>query len=177
MIRRVRTLAVAAVAAAVLAGCTQVPGTAAVVNGQRITERDVTDAGQTIKAVFGEAQPASVAVDLLVNEPIFTRVSAAHGIEISDDAVKQFFIDYAAQNTGQEVTQADFTPAGIDVARLLWLSSQLSGQADADQIGQELTQARQDAEIEVNPRYGEYDEAGQLVPVQLPWIAAAPAAG
>lgn len=171
MTRSLRKIAVLAAAAAVLAGCAQSPGTAAVVNGERISERDLVDAGQTIAAVFQQEESSAVVLNMLINEPIFTAVGKDHGIEITDQALQE----YVTSVIEAEVSDEDFTPAGLDLLRVVWVSSQMQGNEDRDAISAELVEAWQTAEVVVNPRYGEFNEQGGLVPIERPWIAASPA--
>lgn len=176
MVRRKQLLSALAVAVAVgVAGCSAQPGTAAVVNGTRITEDQLDDA--TLEYVDLTGQPAEPAVVLntLIAADVFPAIAAKHGLALSDQQVEQRF-EELAQQQGAKVPEGGFSPAFIDLGHYLFAAAAAQQSADAQAVSEEFSAAMSDATIEVNPRYGEVTKEGAIQPVQHPWIVQTPEA-
>lgn len=159
-------------AAALLGGCAQPPGTAAVVNGERITEQQVAAASETFAALLGSVPSGAAIVDALVKEAVVTPVAANYGLTASDADVVQYLGEYAIATGTEPLAAEDYTAAGLLAGRYLVLMGEAQGSPNADVIITDVLTAFRTAEIEVSPRYGDYDENGQLLPVVQPWTTA-----
>ena len=156
------------VSAALLGGCAQLPGTAATVDGARVTEGDVADATQDFEQLLGSAPNAVAVVDALVKEKVVTPVAAEYGITASDAQVVDYFGEYSA-STGAEPLE-EFSEAGLQVGRYLYLMGEAQLSEDAMGISEDMLAAVEAADIEVSDRYGAYNEGGELLPVEHPWL-------
>ncbi|NHB84339.1 hypothetical protein G7085_06235 [Tessaracoccus sp. HDW20] len=146
--------AVAAVAAVTLLGaCSPAASTAAVLNGEVITEASID------QAMTGCAEALQVDTSQLVRQgavqtmalaSVFDSVVADFG-EFSDDQVDKL----GASQGGQSAAML----GNEDCRRLARDSVKVSLLGQLDQ--QVVTQALQSADIELNPRYGRWDPTDQ----------------
>ena len=155
-------VAAAAVGVLALSAC-GTANTAAVVNGQRITERDAQDAVTQIH----EAQPSSTldtpnAVASLVMAIFINRVADAAGKGLSDSAARAAVTEIP-----------DPTPATLELVKASLSWNQLT---NAEQT--QAVDAAAKSHIVLNPRYGTFDgKSSQLFGKSAPnWIKAQPAA-
>lgn len=154
--------------AALLGGCAQLPGTAASVNGERISEGQVADAAVTFEKLLGSTPNAGALVDFLVKERVVTPVAAEYGLTASDAQVVEFLGQYA---TGAEPLAAEeVSPAAVQVGRYLYLMGAAQQSDDVEELSADLLAAFQGADIEVSERYGTYSENGELAAVAHPWL-------
>lgn len=174
MSRRPLRLAALVAAAALVAGC-QAPGTAAVVNGERITDREVTEFVEDQNRILPQ-NPVTLAdgVTSLTFERIMTPVAASYDVGISDQQAVELINQTLVSMGEPEVTEADLSQAVIDVYRAILFTFEMQ----TSEIGGELAVAMQDAimeaDVEVNPRYGLQGSDGVLFePFLHPWIAGA----
>ena len=166
-----RSLAAALVASAALLGaCSPMPGTAAVVDGERITERHVTDASATFAELLGSAPSTAAVLDALVKEKVVTPVAEEFGITASDAQVVDYFAEYSASTGAEPLEESAFTPAGLRVGRYLYLMGEAQMSEDVQEISTGMLEAFQSADIEVSARYGAYNENGELLPTVHPWL-------
>ncbi|NCD17613.1 MAG: hypothetical protein EOL91_09960 [Actinobacteria bacterium] len=166
-----RSLAAAlVVSAALLGACSPMPGTAAVVDGARITERHVTDASATFTQLLGSAPNTAAIVDALVKEKVITPVAADFGLTASDAQVVEYFGEYTASTGAEPLPESEFTPAGLQVGRYLYLMGEAQMSEDVQEISVSMLEAFQTADIEVSARYGGYNENGELLPTAHPWL-------
>lgn len=164
--RRVLVPALAAglVASFALAGCSQVEqtGTAAVVNGERITDDEVQTATREITAQpnLDTVTPSQV-LQMLAYGKIADPLAAKYGKVISDSTVVQALPAFKGAS-----------PATLETLRAnVLLSQSLQSQ---NPFGDAFVKAAKEADISINPRYGSIDRAAQL-PIKdpvVPWIKA-----
>ncbi len=144
-----RIVAAAAAAALLLTGCSAPPSAASVVGGERISDREVRDAGTAIATVTGADAATSVrqaAFDLTLGEAS-RQISVRTGVAVSDAA-------------RQSVIDAD--PAFRQVADLpegaAWAAARSSTYALVEQMGNDrFVQELSKTPITFNPRYGAWD--------------------
>jgi hypothetical protein len=146
------------------------PGTAAVVDGARITERHVTDASATFTQLLGSAPNTAAIVDALVKEKVITPVAEDFGLTASDAQVIEYFGEYSASTGVEPLAESEFTPAGLQVGRYLYLMGEAQMSEDIQEISTSMLEAFQSADIEVSDRYGGYNENGELLPTAHPWL-------
>lgn len=175
--RLVRVLAVTVTGAAALGGCTGQPGAAAVVDGERITVGALQDATAELAPYLQDASPSSVLL-LLVAEPTFEQVAQENGIVVPDDQARAVLDGLAAGGDGTAPAgDGDFSPASLEVARFTLLQQRLQEQENGADLLAEATERLADADVEINPRYGDVDFAAGtgITPVERPWLVPAAA--
>ena len=176
MVRRKQLLSALAVAVAVgVAGCSAQPGTAAVVNGTRITEDQLDDATLEYVDLTGQPAEPTVVLNTLIAADVFPAIAAKHGLALSDQQVEQRFEDLAKQQ-GAKVPEGGFSPAFIELGHYLFAAAAAQSSPEAQAVSQDFSTAMAEAKIEVNPRYGEVSKEGTIQPAQHPWLAQAPEA-
>ncbi len=171
--RRVAVVAAGLAVAAGLSACggTLEPGSAAVVNGRRITVSDVQQATKDVQAAVGPDQAVQQRLMLyyLVVSPYLQRLASSKGQGVSEDDARQQLLQRSVAHP---------SPAGVEVVRALVAQSLLAapdGQPDP-QVVQQMRDLLASSHISVNPRYGTLDEQTLTITApQLNWLVAAPA--
>lgn len=168
MSRTSRTLAALAVGGLLLTGCSQAPNTAALVNGERITETELTSATTMFNDLLPDGMPMASVLDSLVRAELILGIADDFGVEVSDQEVQNLVDAVAAQN-GVE-PPGELSESGRDAIRYVIAVDALSLHPEAAAIQESFAEAFETGEIYVNPRYGEYDEMGYLNPVAPQWL-------
>ena len=160
------------------------PGAAAVVDGQKIPERDISTAVSQWQPVVQQQLTPATMLSTVIRAPIVLEVAADHGISASEEDGAAYLDSLAEQSQIEPPeTYADIT---IEVARMQMVLGTLnSGQVNTDGIAEELTERTNALDVTVNPRYGEWDaqaaSGGFIAPVTPDWLIApaadAPAVG
>lgn len=170
MARPFRSALVLAAAATVLAACSGSPGTAAVIDGERLSDADIAAAGADYAAVTGsEASPGAI-VYTLVDGLILSDIAGEYGVAFSDEEVVEYAEQVATQSGG-EIPEEGLSPTFIELMRVLQVQGALSADPNGQSIVADFSAVRENAEVEVNPRYGALQE-GQLVGTPRDWLAA-----
>lgn len=147
--------AVTAAAALALTGCGRAD-TAAVVDGHVITESGVLAAAEQVTEYASQPMATGDVVNRLVVLPGVLEVLEERGVTISDAA---------ARSAVGSIDRP--TPYLIDLARLDLAIGQLTQEDMA-----EVTSRLQDADVEINPRYGTFvPEQAAVVATSPDWIA------
>lgn len=162
--RRIALAAAGALAALGLTACGSA-NTAAVVNGDVISEQDAQTAAQQITEAFDLQTPLTTtdAVSSLVLAPFVIDAAADSGHPVSAEAAR------AALSAIDDPNEAAVTLVRANSAY------QVLTNADHAAILEEISKA----DVQVNPRYGTFDPSQGVVPNQPNWIKApgrAPAA-
>ena len=166
----IRTTAALAVAGLALAGCAAQPGTAATVNGTTISENEVNEATAEFVALTGREDVTPVAVlNTLVEGEVLDPIATKAGYAVSDAEVQRFFLEQASLAGVSQSPDVD-SKAFLDLGRYLLQYNEIYASPDAQTIFAEAEKARQAADIKLNPRYGQTDEAGDFVPAVRDWI-------
>jgi len=168
--RRIRILGALAATAALVAGCSTLPGTAATVDGVRISESDVASATAMFGRVLGSKPNQAAVVDALVKEKVVTPVAGEHDMVVSDGEVVDFLNQYAVMVGGEVLDRAEVPSSGLAAGRYLSLMDQLSVHENAAEISSQMLGAFQHADIQLSPRYGSYDQNGVLAEATFDWI-------
>ncbi|HYO84836.1 MAG TPA: hypothetical protein VES01_00010 [Dermatophilaceae bacterium] len=164
--RGVTTAAAALVVAVLLTGCgASSPGTAAVVDGQRIEQSDL-DAATLDLAPLGAGGQTIGKKDVLlalILRPFVFDAAQRRGTMVSQSEARAAL---AAQVPDPSQGALDFAQASLVVRKL--------PQQDLIQVQQRLAKAS----ITVNPRYGTFDPTQGMVAAQQNWLVptATPAA-
>ncbi len=165
-----RSIAAAALLAGlVLGGCSAQPGAAAVVNGERISENELDRALIDFAAVTGqEVEPAAM-LGTLVVAPVILQAAADHGVAASDDEAAEL-LDRQAELAGLTPPES-YGHGVLQVAKMTVVNQDMAASPAGAEAIQAVNEGIAQAEIEVSPRYGEFDATtGQVLPQQLPWI-------
>ena len=166
---RKRFMVLAAAGAMVLTGCSQMPNTAATVDGQRITETEVTAATEQLTEVLGTAPETSLVANILMQEKLLAVLMAERGVEVSDDEAIAY-LQSAADSYGTQPPE-DLADSTIAIGRYDLLVSEASASEDVTEISEEFVAELTSDSVQVSPRYGEYDDSGSLVTVTPEWLA------
>jgi hypothetical protein len=166
LVSRGRGALVAAVVGSVLlGGCSAQPGAAGVIDGRTISTDTVEQTVREVEPVLNGAEPANVLGSLLL-APYYIEAAEENGVGISTEETRGM-LDEAAASLGVPAT--DWSRSSIDLVRFFLAAQNLQtlDPAITAAVQEELAAA----DIEVNPRYGTFDEeTGQIVPLDLPWI-------
>ena len=168
--RRVAAAAVTlAGGVALLTGCSGTPGAAAVVNGEVITSEDVRVAVDQLGSLYEQVNTVNV-LSVLVQEPILMDVADEHGIGVSDEEA-EVLLNAAAENAGVDAPD-EYAPSTLAIAKFAKANSKLQDADDAADISDEIAKRIGDADIEVNPRFGDFDADSLtvLAPATPSWI-------
>ena len=156
-----------------VAGCGGAhPGAAAVVNGTTISEDDIDAVAADLQPYVqpGQSVPRQNVLTALIMQPFIADRLKASGKMIS--------LDQAAQALHQAATQGQRSPGNAprpeqwakatkELAQAQ-LGMETLSPADRDRVADALTKAK----ITVNPRYGEFQLPGRVVPLVDNWIDA-----
>lgn len=162
--------AAALLTALALGGCSANPGAAAVVDGQRITEAELQQAVSDFAAVTGQQVDPVAMLGTLVVAPVLIEVGAEHGLAASEDEAIAL-LDRQAEAAGLTAPEDGYGSGVISVAQMTLVNQSLAAAPEGAAAAQEITERISSADVEVSPRYGEFDPSGQIVPQALPWIA------
>ncbi|MFS0706094.1 hypothetical protein AB6N23_16415 [Cellulomonas sp. 179-A 9B4 NHS] len=183
---RARSRATGAAAAALLAAglltaCAGHPGAAAVVDGEAVSTDDLTAALDDLTPVYPGVSPQGV-LTILVTEPFLSQVAAARGVGVSDDQARAFLEQQAVQQLGEEeAARLDFGEQAVVVGRYSLAADAVQAAPDGQAAAEEYRQLVDDADIEVNPRFGTFQDVGVAPPTAPEWVVPeggrAPAAG
>ncbi|GIG38650.1 hypothetical protein [Cellulomonas phragmiteti] len=168
---RVRVVAAAVVVGGVLAGCAGQPGAAAVVDGRTITTAELATAYEQLTPIFNGAGPQDV-LGVLITEPFAAQVAADEGVGVNDEQAMALLRQVAVQAVGEERGAAlEFGPGAIAVARYSLAASALQDLPDAQGAAEAYQERVAAADIEVNPRYGEFTDDLVVAPPAAPsWV-------
>ena len=154
------------IAAGVLAGVLAVSGcatadTAAVVNGQRITEQEVQEAtGQITKAYPDSSLSTSNALSSLVMARFINQVANESGKGLSDSAARAAITEIPEPSA-----------ATLELVKSSLASQQLSSVEQG-----KVVELAKKAQVTMNPRYGTFDAAQVRFDASKPnWLKAEPA--
>lgn len=162
--------AAAAVAGLTLAGCGANPGAAAVVDGHRITEGHLAGAVADFAAVTGQPVDTGAMLGTLIVSPIILGVGAEYGVAASDEEAAAL-LDQQVLVSGTAITDEPYGDGVLDVARIAIVNQGLMASPAGVDAQQQIAERIAAADVEISPRYGDYAEAGAVVPSQFPWIA------
>lgn len=179
--RKLWTLAGATVmVAAILSGCgSAVPGAAAVVGDDRISERELTDkVEQVLRAQGRPVDSASEALvvttlDRMITTSLVNQLAGQEGIEVSQGELDATLANYAEATGGQEafeelLLQQDLAPDSIeDLFRVNILVQKLgmeldptgSPESQSTAVLAAVSQFSEEVGTSVSPRYGTWDGA------------------
>lgn len=149
-------LLVAAVAGAalLLSGCGTV-NTAAVVDGHRITQSGLQEATEQIAQYAPQPMPARDVLTRLIIAPTVLEVLGERDVTITDAAARSRLADIDGP-----------VPYLLDLTKLDLAIGQMT-QEDFTEITSRLTEI----DVDVNPRYGEFNpEQVAVVPATAEWI-------
>lgn len=167
--RTVRGAAVALVLAGLLAGCAARPGTAAMVDGRRIAESEITATFDELGPVLGSATPQSI-LHALITEPTFSDIAGDLGTEVTDEHATDLLDEVFA---GSEQRPDEFGPGSLAIARFQLALDAINAAEDQQAVGQDITDRLAALDVEVNPRFGTFEGATVAAPATPEWIVGA----
>lgn len=168
--RRTAVLAAAAaLGALVLAGCGVQPGVAAQVADRVITQDELERTREDLSQFVQGADAGAVLVAMVVG-PLFVDAAADAGVGVSRDAARTVI----AETTAASGAPAPEVGEGVvEVIRFTMAVQNLQALPDGAEILAEVDESIGGLDIDVNPRYGQFDAlAGAITPEAEPWIVA-----
>lgn len=144
-------LAAVAAAAVLVAGCSPAPSVAAIVGNEEITNEFVDQVISDCQAaVGGEPLTGQVVVGNLTISAVFDAVAAEAGFEFTDDEVAMML-----EQRGMDAATIEMVSgtACMDFVRPVATSMLISSVVDEAT----LVAAVREIDVEINPRYGEWD--------------------
>jgi hypothetical protein len=175
--RRAALLTTAAVLAALpLSGCAPQAGSAAVVDGRRISVGDVQDAYRDLLPLTsGQGESAqSAALRMMIMAPYLRDAGRSLGVMVSDDQIRRA-VDKWAKDNHQRVHLGGSALTVLQASQMLQIlgnSAQQGGPAAP--AFQRMQQRLQKASLSVNPRYGHFDPATlEFTPAAENWLKTA----
>lgn len=188
------SVAALAVAAPLLTGCSadSRPGAAAVVGEETITvsqiQHQVEQARETQYAqedaeslVAATGDLPRVMVQQQVMRHLVEQAAERLGIDATRREVQAERARFQAQFPNEEVMEREVAAIGLgpldqldDFFRMEVLFLKLNERAGPDGINEVLAETAEEVGVEINPRYGEWDNAAGLTETDLPWLRTAP---
>jgi|GEM_PF-3761884 len=169
--RRVAAVSLFAAGAVFTSACTGEVGAAAVVDGERIETSTVQEAVDDL-APLSPGFSQSDALTSLIDGPAWIETASDLGMGLSDQEVHEQLEGFAAE-AGVEKTE--FSDGALDVMRVSLVAGQLLNGPDAERATIEVTELLEDRDIKINPRFGERDPQGGVVPTTPDWLIDSPA--
>lgn len=161
--------AAALLSALALGGCGAHPGTAAIVDGEQISENELDRAVTDFAAVTGQQIDSPTMLSTLVVAPMILDVAAEYGVAASDDEASAL-LDRQAEASGLPVPEDGYGTGVLQIAKMTIVNQTMSTSPEGGAAMEDVNARITEADVEVNPRYGEFDETGQVVPQPLPWV-------
>lgn len=174
--RKARPMLALAAAGLVLAGCAARPGTAATVDGHRITDADVAAATTEYQEFSGQEVEASVVLNTLIQAEVMQPLAKENGFGVSHAEVEEFLTQQAVMLGNAELPESS-SPAFLDLGRFLLQLNEIQADADGEEILTEFGQRLGTAEISASPRYGTVSDDGVVQPTTPDWIVQPDQAG
>lgn len=167
---RVRVVAAVVAAGGLLAGCSGQPGAAAVVDGRTITTAELATAHEQLAPLFAGVGAQDV-LGVLITEPFAVEAAAGEGAGVNDEQALALLRSVAVRALGEEEGGAlEFGPGALAVGRYSLAASALQ-EPDAQAAVTAYQERVAEADIEVNPRYGEFTEDLVVAPPAAPsWV-------
>ncbi|ACQ79276.1 hypothetical protein Bcav_1015 [Beutenbergia cavernae DSM 12333] len=167
--RSVRTLGIVAVAltlGSAVVGCAQRPGTAATVDDWRITESYLADTVREIAPLSAEPPTAQGTLSSLISAPSYLEVAEDNGAGVSTQEAETFLASIAEQ-VGID-PDTEFADGVVLIAQVQVAQGKLQ-QSGALDAAEQITERVTEADVALNPRYGEWTD-GQIQPTVFPWL-------
>lgn len=168
--RLLKLISALLVAGLALAGCSYQPGAAAVVDGRTITERQLAQASTELSEILGNPVSTPVVLQTLIVAPTAIQVASRNGLAVSAQQAQEMLEQESAQGEAGTVGEEEYSDPTLTVGRYLMLQNMITIDPEGAQIGAELSEAIDELDVELNPRYGEWDPMEGPTPVQPDWI-------
>ena len=152
-----------------LGGCAGQPGTAAVVDGERISQAQVEAVHTDLVEVFQGVTGPQVLQSLII-APFVLDAAQAEGVAVSDEQARTFLQDTATQAGADAGTE--FSDASVELLRSDLSLQGIQSLGNAAEVMAGIETAIAEADVELSPRYGSgFDLAGGgIAPLATPWI-------
>ena len=158
------------VAAFALAGCAGQPGAAAVVDGRAITERSLSEATTELTEVLGGAASPAAILEVMIQAPFAVQVASEHGVAISTDEASDV-LDAEVEARGDQPPADGYGEEALSVARYLFLLGMIEQSPEGQQIMTELGERLQEVQVQLSPRYGDWNAEQAMVEQAPPeWL-------
>lgn len=147
-----------------LGACSAHPGVALKVGDTSYSEADITTSIDQFDAMFGQKVGRSEFVSYLTGAVPIEQMGADHGIVV-DDATVEAQIEAAKEQQAITEVPDNLNHAMMDILRMQMTIPKLQDAVtDTSQLTQELAQKQAEADVRINPRYGQVSADNQIVP-------------
>lgn len=168
--RKPAIVATALAAALALGGCTAQPGSAAIVDGERIATTTVDRATRELNQLF--TVDTRGVLSMLIVAPIYLDEASDLGLGKSQDEARAYLTDVAVANE-LDLDAADVSDATLDILRFDMAVRDMNQLVDPAPVVDRINGRLAELDVDVNPRFGEF--TGQVVAPTTPeWIVTAP---
>ncbi len=168
--RRMAAISLLAAGALVTSACSSEVGAAAVVNGNRIEVSTVHEALADLEDIT-EGLTQTDVLGLLILEPMWRSVGSERGVGFTDQEV-QTMLDSVLAESGEDPQQ--FSQGSIDVLRADLISSTLLNDPEQQDAVEDIQMRIEEADVDTNPRFGEFSPEQGLTPVTPNWLVDSP---
>lgn len=165
--RTITAVVGALVAVTAVAGCAPGAGVAAEVDGVTITESDVDGVLDDLGPFLARTSRDAVLTSL-VQSQAGVELADRHGIEVTDERAVQLLDNMAELS---EMEPREWTDGAVLIARMQLIGQEINGLDDSAAVTEEFYEILAGLDVDVSPRYGEYDPTtGSVVALSTPWI-------
>ena len=170
--RAARTAVTLAVGAALLTGCGQTPGTAAVVDGRAISESTLQEAVDELGTLVPQGITAQQVLINLIAAPYLLDAAVEAGAGVSEAEAVQLAEQLATQAGVPALPELG--EGSMAVLRATLAQQKLAQDPGAAEIFAAFEEDLAGADVELSPRYGTFDIASPvgIVAPERPWIDA-----
>lgn len=173
MARTIRTSILPVLAlGALLAGCAANPGTAAVIDGERMSEQDAQGMARELSELLGEPIATTQAILVYAQSEAVIQTAAESNVTITQSAVIDE-LDALAEMSGYEPEDGEYRDDTVHLMHGQFVGSALQADPTA---AERLTERVAEIDIELSPRYGTVSGTDFLEPAP-PWLVEARPAG
>ncbi|MDO5719506.1 MAG: hypothetical protein Q4P05_02095 [Actinomycetaceae bacterium] len=141
-----------------LSACSAQPGTALSVDGKVYSEDEVSAASQELSEMFQTPYTSVDIINMLIPSQSAISVAKKHNIEMSDEDVRK------AMATQIEDGAEEMSDTSVDVLRSSWMIGTLQQTLDPETATNELLEALNNSDIDLNPRYGGLSKENLMTP-------------
>lgn len=142
------------------------------VNGERVTDREVTEFVADARELLGQEVSPAAGVSNLTIERLIAPVAEEHDEMISDQEVLEMLNSIREMSGQADVTLSEVSDATVAALRAeIWSMNIQSGQS-SEEFAFAAIDALTEGDVTVNPRYQMYGAEGTLFEGEPnPWIA------
>ncbi|RRC95526.1 hypothetical protein [Schaalia canis] len=164
---RFATLAAGLAAVFTLSACAGNPGTAMSVGDTTYSNTDISTGVAQISEIAGRPVDTPVLVNAISRASLITEFAKQNNITVADSEIEDFAKAQVAAGAFAAFPEGELSAVTRDFLRLQMLTDKLSAvitdPAQIEAANAQYAELVQNTDIEVNPRYGTFDEETDLL--------------